>query len=206
MPEPGHAHLMDQLQQVAKGLAATFAPFCEVVVHDLDDPDHAIVAIENNLSGRRVGDPATELGLARLADDAYPQVVANYPNRFGDGRRVKSTSIGVKDERGHYAAALCLNVDMTVFDGIGTVLDHFGRTGTAAPAESLDPANADVIRARIDAFAADRATTPRALRTAQRRELVRELKSLGFMEVRRSAGIVADHLGVSRATVYADAK
>jgi predicted transcriptional regulator YheO len=32
------------------------------------------------------------------------------------------------------------------------------------------------------------------------------LKAQGFMEVRRSAGIVADHLGVSRATVYADAK
>ncbi|WP_405602407.1 MULTISPECIES: transcriptional regulator [unclassified Streptomyces] len=207
MSEPGHTHLMEQLQQVAKGLAATFAPFCEVVVHDLDDPDHAIVAIENNLSGRSVGDPATELGLARLADDAYPQVVANYPNRFADGRRVKSTSIGIKDERGHYAGALCLNIDMTVFDGIGTVLDHFGRPdGSAAPAESLDPAGGDAIRARIDAFAADRATTPRALRTTQRRELVRELKSQGFMEVRRSAGIVADHLGVSRATVYADAK
>ncbi|MEK0101181.1 helix-turn-helix domain-containing protein, partial [Streptomyces sp. A475] len=68
------------------------------------------------------------------------------------------------------------------------------------------PAGGDAIRARIDAFAADRATTPRALRTTQRRELVRELKAQGFMEVRRSAGIVADHLGVSRATVYADAK
>ncbi|MFG3255109.1 transcriptional regulator [Streptomyces sp. NPDC048172] len=198
---------MDQLQQVAQGLAATFAPFCEVVVHDLRDPEHAIVAIENNLSGRAVGDPATELGLARLADDAYPQVLANYPNRFADGRRAKSTSVGIKDEDGRYAAALCLNVDMTVFDGIGNVLERFGRyDGAAAPGESLDPANTEGIRARIDAFAAQQATTPRALRTEQRRALVRQLKTQGFMEVRRSAETIADHLGVSRATVYADAK
>ena len=192
---------------MARGLAATFAPFCEVVVHDLRDPEHAIVAIENNLSGRAVGDPATELGLARLADDTYPQVLANYPNRFADGRRAKSTSVGIRDEDGHYAAALCLNVDMTVFDGFGKVLEQFGRyDGGTAPAESLDPANADGIRARIDAFAAGHATTPRALRTGQRRALVRELKEQGYMEVRRSAETIADHLGVSRATVYADAK
>ena len=35
--------------------------FCEVVVHDLTDPKNAILAIHNNLSGRRVGQPPTEL-------------------------------------------------------------------------------------------------------------------------------------------------
>ncbi|WP_373421777.1 PAS domain-containing protein [Burkholderia multivorans] len=39
-----------------------FAPFTEVVVHDLRTPKQAILAIHNNLSGRAVGDPATELG------------------------------------------------------------------------------------------------------------------------------------------------
>ena len=55
--------LLDQLKQVAQGLGETFAPFCEVVVHDLTDPGHAILSIHNNLSGRAVGDPATDLNL-----------------------------------------------------------------------------------------------------------------------------------------------
>ena len=72
----------------------------EVVLHDLRDPKHAIRAIENNLSGRRVGDSATELGLARIADPRYPSVLQNYPNRFPDGRPAKSTSIGIKNAAG----------------------------------------------------------------------------------------------------------
>lgn len=56
--------LLEQLKQVAQGLGETLAPFCEVVVHGLLYP----LAIHNNLSGRQVGDPATELGLARIAD------------------------------------------------------------------------------------------------------------------------------------------
>lgn len=199
--------LLEQLRQIAFGLGRTFAPFCEIVVHDLRDPRHAIVAIENNLSGRTVGDPATELGLARLADDSYPQVIANYPNRLSGGRQVKSTSIGVKNHDGRYVAALCLNVDLSAFQSLATVVEQFTHLDDSlAPTESLEPANATSIRARIDAFAAARGTTLRALATAERRSLVKELKAAGYMDVRRSAAVIAEHLGVSRATVYNDAK
>lgn len=199
--------LLEQLKQVAYGLSETFAPFCEVVVHDLLDPKHAILAIHNNLSGREIGDPATELGLARIADPEYPQVIANYANQFADGRQAKSTSIGIKDSTGHYVAALCMNVDLTLFRSLQNALGKFGSVDAgAAMKESLDPAGADVIRARIDQFAARFATTPRSLKAEERRTLIRELKESGCMEVRRAMEIVALHLGVSRATVYSYAK
>jgi predicted transcriptional regulator YheO len=197
---------LEQIQQIAQGLGATFAPFCEVVVHDLLDPKHAIVAIHNNLSGRAVGAPATELGLARIADPAYPPVITNYANQFADGRQAKSTSIGIKDAHGQYIAALCMNVDLTLFHGLHNVLGQFGRIEGTSLQESLDPAGAEGIRARIDQFAARLATTPRALKSEERRTLMRELKESGCMEVRRAMEIVARHLGVSRATVYSDAK
>jgi predicted transcriptional regulator YheO len=204
---PEQRALLEQLKTIARGLGDTFAPFCEVVVHDLRHPRNAIVSIENNLSGRRIGDPATELGLARIADSTYPQILPNYPNRFADGRQVKSTSIGVKDSSGAYVAALCLNVDLSLVRGLQGALAKFtGVDGDAEKIESLDPANAAAIRARIDRFAAGLATSPRLLKTHDRRQLVRELKSAGIMELRRSSDIVAQHLGVSRATVYSDAK
>ncbi len=204
---PEHHALLDQISQIAAGLAATFAPFCEVVVHDLLDPKHAILAIHNNLSGREAGDPATELGLARIADPDYPQVIANYANQFSDGRVAKSTSIGIKDSSGKYIAALCMNVDLTLFRGLQSAVGQFVRADTdAAVKESLDPAGADLIRERIDRFAARLATTPRALKTEDRRALLRELKDSGVMEIRRSMEVTAQYLGVSRATVYSDAK
>ncbi len=206
-PPPERAALLAQLGHIAQGLGETFAPFCEVVVHDLTHPRQAIAAIHNNLSGRQVGDPATELGLARIADSGYPQVLANYPNRFADGRQVKSTSIGIKDSSGGYVAALCLNVDLGMFQSMAALLGRFtAMGGHAASPENLDPSNADAIRARIDSFAAARVTTPRALKTRDRRELVRQLKGAGCMDVRHATDVVARHLGVSRATVYSDAR
>jgi predicted transcriptional regulator YheO len=204
---PEQQLLLSQIKQVAEGLAQTFAPFTEVVVHDLLDPHHAVLAIHNNLSGREVGQPATELGLARIMDPAYEQIIANYPNQFADGRQVKSTSIGIKDSKGDYIAALCMNVDLTLFRGFQNVLSRFMAVEGATPArESLDPASADLIRARIDEFAARMASTPRTLKPEERRSLLKELKAAGLLEVRRAMDTIAVHLGVSRATVYSDAK
>jgi predicted transcriptional regulator YheO len=199
--------IVDQLRQIAQGLGETFAPFCEVVVHDLLDPEHAIVVIHNNLSGRSEGDPATELGLARIADAEYPQVIANYANQFSDGRQLKSTSIGIKDSCGRYVAALCINIDLTLFGALQSALGRFVSTDeTVGVQESLELAGAVSIRQRIDEFAARLGTMPRALKAEDRRALMRELKESGCMEVRRSIDIVAGHLGVSRATVYNNAK
>jgi len=159
------------------------------------------------LSGRFEGEPATELGLARIEDDRYPQVIANYANQFADGRPVKSTSIGIKDSSGRYVAALCLNIDLTLFGALQNVLGRFVSTDAAAGVEeSLEPLGADAIRQRIDQFSARLGTIPRALKTEDRRMLMHELKQSGSMEVRRAMEIVALHLGVSRATVYNDAK
>jgi predicted transcriptional regulator YheO len=198
--------LIEQLRQIADGLARTFAPFCEVVVHDLRDPERAVLAIHNNLSGRAPSDPATELGLARIADQDYPQILANYANQFADGRPAKSTSIGIRDTEGRYVAALCLNVDLTLFRSVRSALDQFTATDAAPLRESLDPANAEAIRRRIDRYAAGLAASPRLLKAGERRALMRELKAGGYLEIRRAMEIAAAHLGISRATAYNDIK
>ncbi|SDG70491.1 MULTISPECIES: transcriptional regulator [unclassified Duganella] len=202
-----HQNLLAQMQHLADGLGKTLAPFCEVVLHDLTQPEHAILAIHNNLSGREVGAPATELGLARASDPAFEQVIANYPNTFPDGRLAKSTSIGIKDSEGKYVAALCLNVDLTVFRSLNTMLTQFGSVDAAAAVkETMAPPGADAIRQRIDQFAARIGSTPRALKADERKALMRELKECGLSDVRRAMDTVAAYLNVSRATVYNDAR
>ena len=202
---PEQKVLFEQLERIAEGLGQTFAPFCEVVVHDLLAPQNAVRAIYNNLSGRKVGAPATELGQARIADPDYPQVIPNYANVFEDGRQVKSTSIGIKDSTGKFVATLCLNVDMSIFHSFRNVLDQFANVDSGEKfslRESLQPASGETIRARIDTFAACLATTPRALTTRERRILLRELKDAGCLDLRKAMDTVANHLGISRASAY----
>jgi len=203
------ALLVKQALDLAEGISATFSPFCEVVVHDLLHPSSAIIAIHNNLSGRSLGDPTTELGFARVEDPDYPAIVANYANTFEDGRPVKSTSIGIRDSTGTYIASICLNIDLSVFGALRSALDSFTSTVEADVPEAPDQLHAwgaEAIRSRVDTFAVARGCSPAQLTRDQRRELVSDLRDAGLLAVRRAMPTLADHLGVSRATVYADAR
>jgi hypothetical protein len=123
------------MRQVADGLGKTLAPFCEVVLHDLTEPEHAILG-DPQQSVR----PQRRRACHRIGPGARPpirtfdQVIANYPNTFPDGRLAKSTSIGIKDSEGQYIAALCMNVDLTVFRSLNTMLTQFGNVDAEAGA------------------------------------------------------------------------
>ncbi|MEB3754877.1 PAS domain-containing protein [Acinetobacter sp. MD2(2019)] len=195
-------HLLEQLSKIGEGLSQTFSPFCEVVVHDLSNPEHAIHNIYNNLSGRQYGGSATELGYKRINNPDYPQIISNYKNQFKDGRSVKSTSIGIKNEAGEYVAALCLNVDLSVFSAVQNMLGQFASFQVNDELECLDPRNIEGLRQRIELFAAQKASTVQALKTTDRRELVHVLKAEGFLELRHSIDTIASVLGISRTTVY----
>ncbi|OUI79340.1 DNA-binding protein [Commensalibacter intestini] len=199
-------HLLMQLDTIAKGLSETFSPFCEVVVHDLNNPEHAILAIHNNLSGRKIGDPATELGIARILSSEFPNIIANYANQFTDGRPVKSTSIGIKGNDGNYIAALCINIDLTLFQGLQNMINNFTQVNQNSIIENLNSNGQDNIKHYIDHYASEHAKTPRLLKANERKEVIMQLKQKGLLDIKKSMEIVAQYLGISRASAYLYAK
>lgn len=206
MAKPKENSLLAQIEVIAQGLSETFAPFCEVVVHDLKNPEHSIISIHNNLSGRKEGEATTELGLARIESADFPNIITNYANQFPDGRPAKSTSIGIKDETGQYVAALCLNLDMTQFRNMQSMLSQFTEVGCSPVKEHLEPNGSEAIRARIDQYAASIAATPRTLKADDRVALIELLRKEGLLDIKKSMDTIAQHLGVSRASVYLYAK
>ncbi|MFB8180487.1 transcriptional regulator [Streptomyces sp. NPDC055966] len=202
-------HLVREVEKIAVALGRMFPGLCEVVLHDLRDPRHAIRVIENDLSGRQVGDSATELGLARIADPDFPSIVQNYPNRFPDGRPAKSTSIGIRNAEGEYVAALCLNLDISVLSPVTRALSNLVATDTAhgeRPLETLRDRTARELRRTVEELSAQRGATPRSLGREDKKTLVRQLYQDGYFDSRDAAQTIADLLGVSRATVYNYAK
>lgn len=104
------------LERLAKGIAALFGDNCEVTVHDLTmGYESSIVAIENgHVTGRRVGDGASEMVLQALAEE--PSKVEDqysYLARTKEGRMVKSSSIYVKDDNGKPIGLFGINYDIT---------------------------------------------------------------------------------------------
>ncbi|MEU5979644.1 PAS domain-containing protein [Streptomyces sp. NPDC047315] len=201
----GDELLLREAEKIAHAVGRMFPGLCEVVLHDLRDPAHAVRAVENPLSGRAPGDPATELGLARLADPDFPDVVQNYPNRLPDGRPVKSTSIGIRNADGAYVGALCLNLDVSLLTELAAVAQRLTRTDdtTAPPADTLRPSTS-ALHVAAQEYAAARGCKPRELPARDRGALVRQLHSDGFLDVKHATRVLAGVLGVSRATVYND--
>lgn len=196
--------LLREAETIATAVGRMFAGLCEVVLHDLRNPEHSIRLIVNDLSGRRVGDPATELGLARICDPEYPSVVQNYPNTFPDGRSAKSTSIGIKNSEGTYVAALCLNLDVSLLSAAARSLQSLISTDEQDRplTEILRARTTQELRALVEEYAAARGHTPRALDSTAKRRLVQSLRKDGYLDVRHSVPILTEVLGVSRATVY----
>ena len=77
---------LENLKQIAKGIAAQFGSNCEVVVHELSEQSayHSIVAIENgHVTGRKVGDGPSHVVLEALREAAaIPQVLPDEPSMF----------------------------------------------------------------------------------------------------------------------------
>ena len=106
------------LRALLKGLAAQFGPRCEVVLHDLKDQpyDHTIVAIENGqLTGRKVGDCGTNLGLQVLRGTDKEGDKYNYVTQTRSGKVLRSSSIYIRDSEDKVIGAFCINLDITDF-------------------------------------------------------------------------------------------
>jgi predicted transcriptional regulator YheO len=200
--------ILREASKIVEALGKMFAPCCEVVLHDLRKPSHSIIAIQCPLSGRKVGQSTSEMGLARIKDPSFPDIVQNYANSFSDGRPVKSTSIGLRNSEGKFIAAMCLNLDISMFSSIQRVLEQLTLLDsmTAPVRETLKARSVDDLRETIESFAAQHNMQPRNLAPQQRREIIQLLAGAGLLQLRGAASIAAEILGISRASVYSALK
>lgn len=196
--------LLREAETIVTAVGRMFPGLCEVVLHDLRNPEHSIRAIENNESGRSVGDPATELGIARIRDPDCPSIIQNYPNTFPDGRPAKSTSVGIRNSEGEYVAAICLNLDVSLLSTVARSLHNLVRTDAQEQSftETLRARTTVELRALAEEYAAERGRTPRDLDATEKRNMVRRLRDEGFLDVKNAVRTLTDITGVSRATIY----
>lgn len=140
---------MDLLTRMMKAIAAQVGPDCEVVLHDYeDDYDHTIVAIENgHVTGRKIGDCTTNLGLEVLRGTVRDGDKYNYMTQTRDGKMLKSSSIYIYDDEGQAIGALCMNWDITEYINAGRALQQIT---DAAPKDTLDSEVNEVISSNVN--------------------------------------------------------
>ncbi|MDT0473566.1 PAS domain-containing protein [Streptomyces sp. DSM 41014] len=193
------------LKPVVDGIAATFGPVCEVVLHDYRRPEESVVAVAGSVTGREVGGAMSEIGLRLLArgDEAADDL--NYVTRTRSGGLVKSSTMMLRDSTGGVFGALCVNVDVTAVGEAHALLGALaGLTG--APAETPVTTFGNDIDAVVDAVLETHPLgTHRSwagLDRAGRVDLFRSLDDQGVFALRRAAEQVGARLGISRASAY----
>lgn len=188
---------------IAEGIAKTFGSHCEVVVHDLTDVSSSIVAIYNgHVTGREVGSPMTDLGLTILRKGKEEDLFLNYANKSIKGKRIKSSSIMIRDDAGEVVGCLCINIDLTLLSMAGTILNEIVNLHEEKEEESFPQSVTDLEKRMIDR-AVEKIGKPIGLMEKnERMEFIRILDEMGLFLIKGTVHNVAQLLDVSKFTIY----
>lgn len=98
-----------------EGIANQFGENCEVVLHDHSQGlESSIIAIINgHVTGRKVGDPSSNLGLEVLRGTDVNGDRHNYFTQTREGKTLRSTSVYIRDNDQQVIGALCINLDIS---------------------------------------------------------------------------------------------
>jgi predicted transcriptional regulator YheO len=193
----------------------------EVVLHDLSLLPNSIVAIYGNVTGRRVGDPATDLLLQKVSALSEDNMVG-YESVLPDGRKIRSSTMIIRDDAGTPIAAFCINSDLSAWISVQRVTEMMLGVTRPASAEAHDaqlvavePASAnaeqsEVFARDVDELAAhlihravaDVGVPVELMQKRHKIEVVRDLKSRGMFLLRDAVDMIASSLKVTRFTIY----
>lgn len=115
---------------MVKFIASVLGEDCEVVLHDVRNPENSILAIENNhISGRQVGGVLTDFVLKTVQNKSYrnQDFISNYVVVAKNNRVCQSSSYFIKNDNGEIIGTLCINIDISSMLSTKNFLDKFIR-------------------------------------------------------------------------------
>lgn len=198
---------------MADMIAMTFGRDCEVVLHDLENPQHSVVYVANNtVTGRKVGESFSQLVTDVILSDGLKEgFVANYYFKTDDGKTVRSSTMLLYDDQNKLAGAMCINIDTTRITKAISVLNEF------LPAEKKDqilsegyedkdessmddPDVRQMVKSLIDNIMGE--DRSEHMTREDRLEKLRFMDEKGIFLMKGAVDLVAGELGVNRVTVY----
>lgn len=201
------AKRLENLKQLAVGIAAQFGSKCEVVIHDVSNghSDHSIVHIENgHVSGRKVGDGASQIVLDQLtSQNEQPQDHLCYLTRTRDGKILKSSSLYIRNSRGKVVAIFSINYDvsglMMMQQEISMMLDTQDKT-QSEPEKIINVNN--VLDELIEQSVALVGKPVALMNKDDKVRAIQFLNQSGAFLVTKSGDKVAKYFGISKYTLY----
>lgn len=196
-------------------LGKALGTHCEVVLHDVGNREHSIIAIANgHVSGRKIGGPLTDFTLkvlqkGTLRKDLYS---VNYGGRGHSGKTFRSSSYFIRNREGRIIGILCLNYDVHTYFTARKILDRFilgdfseevSAREVTVPIQEHFHVDADsMMNSMIAKRLAPYNVSPSRLSVKERLQITGQLKEDGLFLLKVGITALAVHLSVSIPTIY----
>jgi predicted transcriptional regulator YheO len=186
----------------------------EVVLHDLGSLSTSIIAIRNgHISGRKVGDPATDLVLKVLKEQDYLEsdYLSNYRGVSRGGKMLKSSTYFIRSGASRKPIGMmCINMDCQKYYELKVSLDEFlpvsrdhgGGSESNDADEHFTTSVEDLTESTINQVVRDTGIHPKRMSQDERIEIVKALYKKGVFILKGAVSTAAKRLQVSEATVY----
>ena len=206
--------ILENYSMIVKAIAKTFGENCEVILHDVSDLEHSIIMIENgHLTGRKIGSTMTDMGLYFLKSDLFrdTEFVANYQTESKDKKKLKSTSIFIRDEEKAIIGFLCINYAVDYLLETRKKIDDFCAINKDAYNINLKKEiNGEIFSDNINDLldglfkrAHEKVGVAiEKMKKNEKMEIVKLLNKKGVFLVKGNIDKIAEKLNVSRYTIY----
>lgn len=192
--------VLENIIRIAEGIAKTFGNNCEVLIADLDNPSNSIIAIYNgHVTGRKVGDSLSELGLKNIKSKNINKDLINYSAKTIDGRLIKSTTFHINLDKRLLALGInydCSNLQMALSSIESLIMIETGNKDEFFP-------NSNDLLDNLLSESFKLVEKPVSFMNKEDRiKIIRYLDERGALLIHKSVQIVAEKLNVSRYTIY----
>jgi predicted transcriptional regulator YheO len=106
------AEYLENFSRIVRLLGKSFPGLgIEILLHDLSNPSHSLVALENNVTGRHLRDGTTNLVIDLKKRQLLQEEKLNYEINLG-ARKFKCTTVPIIRKEYGVVGAICVNVDV----------------------------------------------------------------------------------------------
>ncbi|MFA7119400.1 MAG: PAS domain-containing protein [Sphaerochaetaceae bacterium] len=197
-------------------LGKALGPDYEVVLQDLSKGTNSIVAIANNqISGRVVGAPLTDLALSFVADGEYKKndYKVNYKGVSPKNPNLRSSTLFIKDDKGQLVGMLCINFNAGKYVDICSALYSLvgensfmeataKKERTNKETETFSDSIADVVNKVLSTVFPDSSVPVSRLTQEEKMEVVAALDKKGVFLLKGAVSEVSGLLSCSSASIY----
>jgi len=180
----------------------------EVVLHDMTDWHHSVVAIRNGyISGRKVGDPITEVSLRILKSQIHlkKDFIWNDPVKLKKKETIRSGTWFIKDDE-DLIGMICINSDDEEIIKVRDILNRMVKKNIEVKqdqdAEKYSVDAKEMVDKHLTHLQPKWAVKVKMMKKDEKVDLVRKLDEMGTFSVKGSIWYLANLLNVSVPTLY----